>query len=132
CTVYQYDSVGQQWLTLPGTSPMKQISAGNDGTLWAVGQDGHAYYYDFMAEDWTQISSPAFGSSTYFNQVSAGNSQNVWYLDSEYNISRYTDGQYDWTTVQAKSGWTQLSVGSASNIWGTDETNVYQVTGDAP
>ena len=102
---------------LLATQASAQLPTSN---LWGVNSQHQIWHLDNA--QWNQVQGP---SGAVVTQASAASDGTVWALDQNANIYSYTGSGWQQMTGQ----FTQVSVGSAANIWGVHNGFIYQWNG---
>jgi hypothetical protein len=88
--------------------------------LWGVNSQHQIWHLDNA--QWNQVQGPIGAVVT---QVSAASDGTVWALDQNANIYSYTGSGWQ----QMPGQYTQVSAGSAANIWGVHSGYIWQWNG---
>ena len=107
------------WKSLVGV--LTQIATGSAGEVWGVASDGTIWQYTGSdVNPWQSVPGPAGGCKS----IDAGSDGSVWGISSSgFPLRR--NGSF-WVQVTG-SGFVQISVGSADNVWARDASGqIYQ------
>eukprot|EP01087_Luapelamoeba_hula_P016239 TRINITY_DN4986_c0_g1_i2.p1 TRINITY_DN4986_c0_g1~~TRINITY_DN4986_c0_g1_i2.p1 ORF type:complete len:650 (+),score=123.36 TRINITY_DN4986_c0_g1_i2:121-2070(+) len=120
-----YQWTGTQWTKTTNTLKLKQLSAGNDGTVWGVDREGRAVQWNPEALEWRPAPVLDAGyKQMKFHHVTVGAKNDVWAIaeptstTSGPNIVNW-NGQR-WTPVGSER-MKYISAGNDGAVWGVDK-----------
>jgi len=108
---------GDDWSSVnPNTGRLLQVSVGNANNIWGVSENDAVFKWN--DNNWSQVD-PTDGR---LKQVSVGSDGTVWGVNANHELYKYSNNY-----LFIDHGFSQISVGSASNICGIQSGKVYKL-----
>ena len=93
-------------------SNFRQVSVGEDDTVWAIGTDSKVSEWNESTEQWTQI------SDTNMAQISLGGHGHAWGITTGGTVVRWDSSSAVWVAVSGTMVYVSVdSVGNVSGNW---------------
>jgi hypothetical protein len=104
-----YQREGTNWIRQAGLPRAMDISAGSDGTAWAVDLNQGLWYRTHVNRNWQQ------DPGARAVRMAVSSQQHVWCLNAQGDIYKRESGV--WVLRKQNSGATALDVGSDGAVW---------------
>ena len=113
--------------SLPGSDKFMQLSAGSDGTIWALGTSGTPYSYSASSKSWTKQATGGMKITT----ISVGSATNIWALgtasgSTTSNVLQWVGGSFQVDPYFTSKGGAQLISATADgSAWVVSSQTLY-------